>query len=60
MNSYFFYIHDRRYSVAQFVVVDAKTDADAIETARQYLIESRYYLSIDIFDSDREVAHVGR
>jgi hypothetical protein len=60
MNSYFFYIHDRRYSVAQFVVVDARSDDDAIETARKYLRESQYYLSIDILDGDREVAKVER
>jgi hypothetical protein len=60
MNSYFFYIHDRRYSVPQFVVVDAKSDADAVETARKYLTESAHYLSIDILDGDREVAGVKR
>jgi hypothetical protein len=60
MNSYFFYIHDRRYSVAQFVVVDANNDADAVETAKKYLTESRYYLSIDVVDGDREVARVER
>lgn len=60
MNSYFFYIQDRRYSVAQFVVIDATNDADAVETAKKYLIESRYYLSIDIVDGDREVAQVER
>jgi hypothetical protein len=60
MNSYLFYIHDRRYSVPQFVVVDAQADEYAIEIARKYLAESRYYLSIDILDGDREVANVER
>jgi len=60
MNSYFFYIHDHRYSVPQFVVIDANSDADAFEAAKKYLIESRHYLSIDIVDGEREVGRVER
>ena len=60
MNNYFFYIQDRRYSVPQFVVVDAASDADAIELARKYLAESQYYLSIDVVDGEREIARVDR
>ncbi len=58
MNSYFFYIHDRRYSVPQFVVVDVLNDGDAVVLAKKYLADSRHYLSIDIVDGDREVARV--
>jgi len=58
MNSYFFYIHDRRYSVPQFVVVDVSSDDDALALAKKYLAGSGFYLSIDIVDGDREVARV--
>ena len=60
MNSYFFYIHDRRYSIPQFVVIDASDDTDAVETARKYLADSSYYLAIDIVDGEREVARLDR
>ena len=60
MNSYFFYIHDHRYSIPQFVVVDAANDAGAVEAAQKYLAESQHYLSIDIFDGDHEIARVER
>jgi len=58
MNSYFFYIHDRRYTVPQFVVIDAADDDDAVAIARKHLADSPHYLSIDIVDGEREVAHV--
>jgi len=58
MNSYFFYIHDRRYSVPQFVVVNALNDDDATMIAKKYLADSQHYLSIDIVEGDREVARV--
>jgi len=58
MNSYFFYIHDRRYSVPQFVVVNALNDDDATTIAKKYLADSQHYLSIDIVEGDREVARV--
>lgn len=60
MNSFFFYITDRRYSVPQFVVVDATDDDDAVALARKYLADSPHYLSIDVVDGDREVARVQR
>jgi len=60
MNSYFFYIHDRRYSVPQFIVVDASDDEEIVVFARKYLTESNHYLSIDIVDGDRDVARVER
>ena len=58
LKHYFFYIQDRRYTVPQFVVVDAGDDDDAIVLARKYLEDSKYYLAIDIVDGEREVAHV--
>jgi len=58
MNSYFFYIHDSRYSVPQFVVVNAADDGEAVIAARKYLADSQHYLSIDIVDGDRDVARV--
>jgi len=60
MNSYFFYIHDRRYSVPQFVVVDAADDEDVVARARKYLTDSQHYLSIDIVDGEREVARLDK
>jgi len=60
MNSYFFYINDRRYSVPQFIVIDASGDDEIVILARKYLTDSSHYLSIDIVDGDREVARVER
>ena len=61
MNSYIFYISDRRYSVPQFVVVNVGTDDDAVAMARKYLAElKKDYLSIDIVHGEREVARVER
>ncbi len=60
MNSYFFYIQDSRYSVPQFIVVDANNDDEVVVMAKKYLTDSRHYLSIDIVDGDRDVARVDR
>jgi len=60
MNSYIFYINDRRYSVPQFVVVNVGDDDDAVLLAKKYLEESTHYLSIDVVHGDREVARVER
>jgi len=60
MKHYFFYIHDQRYTVPQFLVVDAANDDDAVELARKSLADSRHYLSIDIVDGERDVTHVHR
>jgi hypothetical protein len=60
MNSYIFYIHDRRYSVPQFVVVNVADDDDAVVLAKKFLADSRYYLAIEIVEGDREVARVER
>ncbi len=60
MNSYFFYIQDSRYSVPQFVVVEADSDDDVVVLARKYINKSQHYLAIDIVDGDREVARVDR
>lgn len=60
MRCYIFYIHDRRYSVPQFVVVDVSDDDDAVLLARKYLADSRHYLAIDIVDGERDVARIDR
>ena len=60
MNSYIFYIHDSRYSIPQFVVVNVNDDDNAVVLAREYLSDSRHYLAIDIVEGDREVARVER
>jgi hypothetical protein len=57
---YLFYIHDRRYTVPQFVVVDVFDDDDAVRLAKKYLADSRHYLAIEIVDGEREVARVDR
>jgi hypothetical protein len=60
LKHYFFYIHDRRYTVPQFVVIDAADDDDAAVRAKKYLADSTYYLAIDIVDGEREVARIDR
>jgi hypothetical protein len=60
MNSYFFYITDRRYSIPQFVVVNVSDDDDALRLARKYLEDSMDYLSIEIVHGDRDVARIER
>jgi hypothetical protein len=60
MHNYVFYIHDSRYSVPHFVAVDAVDDETAVAIAQGTLAESDRYLSIDVVDGDREVAHVER
>ena len=60
MRSYILYIHDSRYSVPQFVAVDADDDDAAVTMAKHLLARSDRYLSIEVVDGDREVARVGR
>ncbi len=60
MYSYFFYIHDRRYTVPSLIIMDAATDVKALELARQYLTQSLNYLSIDLVEGEREVGRVDR
>jgi hypothetical protein len=60
LKHYFFYIQDGRYTVPQFVVIDATDDDDAIVLAKKYLAGSKHYLAIDIVDGEREVARVDR
>jgi len=60
MTSYFFYIQDSRYSVSQFLVIDARDDAHVLELARDYLTRSPHYLAIEVLEGEREVGRVKR
>jgi hypothetical protein len=60
MIQYFFYIQDGRYSVAQLLVVEAREDAQALAKAREYLLRSPHYRSIDVLEGDREVGRAER
>jgi hypothetical protein len=57
---YFFYIHDRRYTVPQFVIVEASDDKDVVDQAKKYLADSTHYLAIDVVDGEREVARIDK
>ena len=60
MRNYLFYIADGRYSVPQFLVMDARDDSHALRLAREYLLRSPHYQAIDVADGTREVGRVAR
>ena len=60
MRNYFLYIQDSRYSVPQFLVIDATDDEHSLTLAREYLQRSPNYLAIEVVDGEREVGRVAR
>jgi hypothetical protein len=55
MRVYSFFIEDRRYSVATLLFAEAVDEADARERAAAKLAESDFYISVEIWDGDRQV-----
>jgi hypothetical protein len=60
VRNYFFYIHDARYTVPTFLVVDARDDDHCLILAREYLLRSPHYEAIEVVDGERELGRVER
>jgi len=58
MRNYLFYIEDSRYSVSTLLFVQSPSERHAREFAAAKLAESTFYVSVTIWDGDREVAVV--
>jgi|HubBroStandDraft_5_1064220.scaffolds.fasta_scaffold1366292_1 hypothetical protein len=52
VKTYFFYIHDDRYSVPTFEALDAADDDGARNVAAKRLFASRHYQRIEVFADD--------
>jgi hypothetical protein len=55
VKTYFFYIHDDRYSVPNFEALDADDDDDARSRAAKRLFASRHYRQIEVFAEDQQL-----
>jgi hypothetical protein len=60
MPIYLLYIEDGRYSAPQMDSIDAADDAHAIEAARARVNSSVHYLSAEVWEDNRFVAHIQR
>ena len=58
MKTYTLYVHDGRYAVPTLLTVEMRDDERVREYAAQRLAESVHYSAVEIWEDDRQVAHV--
>ena len=58
VNTYTLYVYDGRYAVPTLLTVEMRDDERVREYAAQRLAESVHYSAVEIWEDDRQVAHV--
>jgi hypothetical protein len=58
VKTYTLYVHDGRYAVPTLLTVELRDDDRVRDYAARKLAESDHYTAVEIWEDDRQVAHV--